>query len=266
MAPATPVAAQQSQAQTPSQRQDPCGQVRMPQRFNIGDSNLNSLSQTTQYPAYGGFLRTDRMYDQEPMTDYSVARPQSNKWDIFWKTSKELKAFDGKVENYDEWHARIVEHCALSNQSWLKVFDLIEKTKRPVSLRDLPNIKIEGLDVDWNNLAVKLWTFIGNHVTGIIHQRRNQLTLGQEYNGIELWRALFVQNKGGAEQVAVGGISAFHAFPVCRRVEDLQYHIGEWQVMKMKHGAGIDDQNLKSMLLNTHCPRSQRLRFVAGPS
>ena len=87
-------------------------------------------------------------------------------------------------------------------------------------MKELPQIKTPDLKVDWNFLAIKLWSFIGDRVTGIVHQRRQQLTLGEEYNGLELWRALFIQNKGGAEQVGVAGMSAFHQIPT------LQTHRG----------------------------------------
>ena len=214
------------------------------QHFNIGDNSWSPLN-----PAPGPCR------DSYAAVDTSIGRPVSTNWEIFWKMSKELKAFDGRVENFDEWYARMREHCAQSNPRWLKVFDLIEQTKKPISLKEIPGLRVDpahGLeDADWMNIALKLWSFIGNHVTGLIHQRRHQMTLGEEYNGLELWRALYVQNKGGAEQVQVGGISAFHAFPICKRVEDLHHHIGEWQVMRMRHGAGIDDANLRIMFLNT---------------
>ena len=152
------------------------------------------------------------------------------KWTISFKTSKELKSFDDRWESYEGWYARMREHAAQTNQRWLKVFDLIERTDRPIKQSELSELKgVPGLeDVDWEWVSIKLWTFIGDHVTDLIHMRRVQLTLGEEFNGAELWRALHVRHKGGAEQMTLAGMSSFLNFPKRTKIEDLQNNVGEW--------------------------------------
>ena len=73
---------------------------------------------------------------------------------------------------------------------------------------------------------------MGRNVTDSVHGRRLTLTQNQEDNGIELRRALFVENEGGAEQVQLGGMNALHAFPKCPGVSDLQHWVGQWQITR----------------------------------
>ena len=74
---------------------------------------------------------------------------------------------------------------------------------------------------------MRLWTYIGDNVTDLIHSRRIQLTLGDEHNGLELWRALYVKHKGGAEQMTLAGMGSFLSFPKCSSMDGIQNHVGE---------------------------------------
>ena len=73
---------------------------------------------------------------------------------------------------------------------------------------------------------------------------------GGNNNGLELWRALFVKHKGGADQVQLGGINNLHNFPQCDRVDALQSWVGKWNETKDTYGSGISDVHLKSMFIN----------------
>ena len=92
--------------------------------------------------------------------------------------------------------------------------------------------------------------FIGKNINGDLHGRRLALTQNDADNGFELWRALFKENEGGAEQVALGGMSNLHAFPQCPRVEDLQHWLGQWQMTRQKFGADLPEVHLRQMFLN----------------
>ena len=191
---------------------------------------------------------------QAAATSYlNAAMPGFNEkdWSIDRKVSKELRAFDDKWENYEGWYARIREHAAQGNQRWIQVFDLIESTNRPIRNSELATLVVDGLKIDWKWISVKLWTFIGEHVTDLIHSRRIQLTLGDDMNGLELWRALYIKHKGGAEQMTLAGMGTFLNFPKCSNLESLQGHVGEWQLNRMKYGTGISDPHLRLMFLGT---------------
>ena len=83
-----------------------------------------------------------------------------------------------------------------------------------------------------------------------LHGRRLALTQNDVDNGFELWRALFIENEGGAEQVALGGMSNLHSFPQCPRIDDLQHWLGQWQMTRQKYGADLPETHLKQMFLN----------------
>ena len=186
-------------------------------------------------------------------TQYSNNIPGfvEKEWTIEKKVSKELKAFDDNWEMYEGWCSRMREHAATSNTKYLHIFDLIEKTGRPIRSTDLDTLSVEGLKVNWRLIAIKLWTFIGDNVTNLIHSRRTQLTQGDEFNGIELWRSLYIKHKGGAEQMTLAGMGTFLSFPKCPGMDQIQSHVGEWQLNRTKYGSGISDAHLKLMFLAT---------------
>ena len=108
----------------------------------------------------------------------------------------------------------------------------------------------DGVTVDLHWIAKHLWSFIGRNVTDVVHGRRLTLTQNQEDNGVELWRALFVENEGGAEQVQLGGMNSLHAFPQCPSVGDLQHWVGQWQITRQRFGNDLPEIHLRQMFLN----------------
>ena len=94
-----------------------------------------------------------------------------------------------------------------------------------------------------------LWVLIGKNINDELHGRRLALTQNDADNGFELWRALFKENEGGAEQVALGGMSNLHSFPQCPRIEDLQHWLGQWQMVRQKFGADLPEIHLRQMFL-----------------
>ena len=69
-------------------------------------------------------------------------------------------------------------------------------------------------DLDLVNISQMLWAFLGSHaLKDSVHERRLQLTGGEDHNGLELWRSPYQENEGGAEQVVTGGLRRFLALP-----------------------------------------------------
>ena len=51
--------------------------------------------------------------------------------------------------------------------------------------------------MDLNRLSSILWSFLGQHcLANKVYDRRLQLTNGEDVNGLELWRKLFIENQG----------------------------------------------------------------------
>ena len=74
--------------------------------------------------------------------------------------------------------------------------------------------------------------------------------MGEEFNGLELWRTLFRENCGGSVQLANLERGHFIAFPKCDKASELRIHLGQWIEMKNKYGMGLPEDHLISMFHN----------------
>ena len=79
---------------------------------------------------------------------------------------------------------------------------------------------------------------------------RVQMAGGEDSNGVELWRRLYIEYEGGAEHVALAGLRRFHAFPKCENTKYLSNYLGDWTHLRNKHGSQIPEESLYVMLLN----------------
>ena len=175
-------------------------------------------------------------------------------WNITgMKVSKSLVPFNGNAETYQTWSNRMKDHFCEKNPDWDCVFKLIESWKVPIQMSQL-GVNVIGAHqnvvVDFRWVANHLWTFIGKNVTDSVYYSRTTLTHGEENNGVELWRALYIQNEGGADLAVVGGMNDFHNFPQCEKPENLQTWIGQWQQVRNQFGAGLPEAHLKTMFMN----------------
>ena len=178
------------------------------------------------------------------------------------KISKAMSLFNGSAHSYRNWSDRIKDHCKEVNLGYAQVFSLIEASGSMITQANLNMGTLsDGTVVNFKWLSQHLWVFIGKNINDDLHGRRLALTQNDADNGFELWRALFIENEGGAEQVALGGMSNLHAFPQCPRVEDLQHWLGQWQMTRQKFGAGLPEAHLKQMFLNMLPPSvSEKIR------
>ena len=92
--------------------------------------------------------------------------------------------------------------------------------------------------------SIHVWTITGGYFSDTQLNRRTDLTLGEEFNGLELWRALFNENCGGAAEMGKTERSYFINFPMCDRAMELRTHLGQWCQMKQKYGAGLPMDHL----------------------
>ena len=71
---------------------------------------------------------------------------------------------------------------------------------------------------------------------------RTQLTNGDDCNGLEPWRKLFIEHRGGAEHVRMAGIARLHMFPKCPHRPKRRVALGEWLTLKKKFGGRLPDE------------------------
>lgn len=166
-------------------------------------------------------------------------------WKVDNKVSSELKAFDGQIQHYANWRSRIRDHFISTNVYYCEVFDLIESTKQMLTLQTLNDASVPSLpNVNWRWLASHLWTFLGRWMNNVQLDRRITLASGEEYNGVELWRALFTEYHGGSIEMSKCERGYFINFPRCVKDEDLQGHVQQWNTLRLKYGAGLPEDHI----------------------
>lgn len=165
------------------------------------------------------------------------------------KTSKELKIFDGDLAVYDTWRMRVRNHFVATNCNDSRVFDLIENNKQPTKFADLPATNVPGLpNMDWQWIAMHIWTFTGNFLSDSQLARRTTLVGGEEFNGLEFGRTLFSENVGGSDQLANLERGHFIALPNCSNLAELEPHVKQWTHLKNKYGKYLPTPHLIGML------------------
>ena len=165
------------------------------------------------------------------------------------KVTKELKAFDGDMATYDNWRRRIRDHFVSVNCNYAKVFELIERQKTPIDWNTLATTRVAELPyLNWQWVATHLWSFTGAYLTDIQLTDRATLSGGQEFNGLEHWRALFLQNCGGSSEMANAERGFWIAFPKCEKSTELHKHLSQWVALKMKYGGHLPEPHLIHMM------------------
>ena len=74
------------------------------------------------------------------------------------------------------------------------IFDMIESSREATPLRQLATASIPLLpNVNWIWMANHIYGFVGKRMNDTMLGRMATLAGGEEFNGFELWRALFVE-------------------------------------------------------------------------
>ena len=64
---------------------------------------------------------------------------------------------------------------------------------------------------------------------------------GEEFNGVEFWRALFHENVGGSTQLANLERGHFIDFPKCDHPSSLHSHLKQWVQLKGQYGRDLPE-------------------------
>ena len=127
----------------------------------------------------------------------NVSPWNDKQWTVDNKPPKELRTFDGLIQYYDKWRLRIRYHFIATNMYYQNIFDLIEGSNVPITFNMLNQTSIPLLpNVNWLWVANHLWGFIGKCVDDTMLGRMSTLAGGEGFNGMELWRTLFVEYRG----------------------------------------------------------------------
>ena len=171
-------------------------------------------------------------------------------WDVQGrKVTKELRVFDGDLVKFDNWRRRIRDHFVSVNCHYTEVFKIIENNKSPIRWSELRATYVQELpNLNWEWVASHLWSFTSSFLTDTQLDRRMALVQGEEFNGIEFWRALYQENIGGSVQLAAMEHSHFISFPKCSSATGLHAHLGQWMQLKATYGSHLPEAHLIYML------------------
>ena len=103
------------------------------------------------------------------------------------------------------------------------------------------------IDMTW--ITKTLWTFMIRHATKATRKTFRTLVDGEELNGAELWRMLWIQNEGGQDEVEAADLGALHRFLDCPGTKVLPQYLGLWVSMAREHGGDLPGRHLTTLLL-----------------
>ena len=97
-------------------------------------------------------------------------------------------------------------------------------------------------------VANSLWTFVSRHVTKSFRKSMRSLANGEELNGLELQRFMWIKHEGGAADIEFADFGALHTFPQCQDPSALQQYLGEWLALVQEHCQDLLARHLTPLL------------------
>ena len=99
-----------------------------------------------------------------------------------------------------------------------------------------------------------------------MYRRRVPLAGGSHGNGMEMWRLLHVENKGGSDAVEFGGVRRLQEYGRCNEVKQLNEHIDDWLDVLSQYGAELEQcpKLLRSMVFAI-IPKSYEEELLTKP-
>ena len=148
---------------------------------------------------------------------------------------------------------KLTDHIATDNEHWRNLLFHVQKSDNaPITYVTLSNLRFGKL-TGWD-LSLDLWNFVSKRFGTNIYERRKKWVNGEEGNGFELWRRLFVEYEGGDEVVQNDGRTRLQSFPSIARSE-LGPKLDDWEELFREYGDDIGDRS-KSPCSSKYFPRT----------
>ena len=139
------------------------------------------------------------------------------------------------------------------------VLDFIRSCPNRLSNAVLQGLAIDDLQAaDLLTLSADLWSSLETIMTDSLLARREALAGGEEANGFELWRILYWDHEGEAQQCQIAGVRSFLTFGQCKDIKVLNAHIGEWFRARNRYGGGVPPAHLREMFINAQPTKFKR--------
>ena len=169
------------------------------------------------------------------------------------KNTDDLRRFNGRVQDFEDWAERMVDHLCISTNRYRELVKNIRSSPYPFTCEGLARTQsnIDGFNA--LEIALELGGFTMKYLSSELYEDRYQLCGGKELNGFELWRNLELRYGGTGKEVEVNGLTRFMSFPQCASERGLLKHVNLWEELLNKYGSELRQTpaTLRIMLINT---------------
>jgi hypothetical protein len=160
------------------------------------------------------FITPDQHRHQFPRADPGASAWQGGRpchFEISRKKNELLFVFTQKIEDFELWTKRMVDHTCRSTMRWRHVLEFTAAGQVPITERWLRANNVDGINA-WD-LSMMLEGWLVDWFPTSMYNRRVQLAGGEAGNGLEMWRRLFREHKGNDTAIDYGGIQRLQQYP-----------------------------------------------------
>lgn len=88
---------------------------------------------------------------------------------------QDIQKFDGHTPAYKKWWNRLRDHISSCYQPWLRLLDLVERSRVPLTFKCLSTYNtVDGANLDLVWLSKELWSFLGPRLGEAVYNSRVQ--------------------------------------------------------------------------------------------
>ena len=234
-----------AQAPPPPPRPEPQVQPEMPKYPPMPNAFAGNFEQSPFETLKPGYVTPDRVAGGAGHSGPGKSAWSDNKpcmFEISRKENKLLAQWTRNAADFQLWRDRIVDHCCRSTMHWRHLLEYCAKATSAIQPEWLRSNNVAGINA-WD-LSTMLESFMVDWFPKSMYRRRVPLAGGTMGNGLEMWRLLHVENKGGGDAIEFGGVRRLQEFPRCNEVKHLNEHIDDWLDVLSQFGSELE-----------HCPK-----------
>ena len=156
------------------------------------------------------FAQQPQASEQDPWSSWGTHSPQRPPWKINRKNTDALTPFNGVLEHYRDWVARIRDHVSEDWAAWREILDHSAQAPEELRPEQLKRMTIYGVNA-WD-LASDLWSFLLKQIGPTLYARRMKFGVDIEGNGQDLWRKLHSDVSGSDKLLQIAGRTTLQDF------------------------------------------------------
>ena len=174
--------------------------------------------------------------------------------DAMNRKSESLFKFTGEAKDYDHWSKKFMDHLAKVHLAWRPTLEWVATSTDNLSMFRLRADTVGPYRENAADVASKLEQLIVDYLPIKYYNQRKQLCGGrmEEGNGFNMWRRLYIDNKGSSDIVDYAGIEVLREYPQCQSIKEVSNHMDNWKEMLGIYGSELQ-----------HCPRLLKSQLLS---